>query len=82
MKYKSRSVPDRYDILASMDLGNVRWGLLGWVNVWVEEKKTVQKVCTKFAYKHKILMSSNISSKGSLHGALGATFMSTHQEVC
>lgn len=80
MKYKSRSVPDRYDILASIDLGNVRWGLLGWVNVWVEEKKTVQKVCTKFAYKHKCLQTS--AAKDHSMVLLVQTFMSTHQEVC
>lgn len=80
MKCKSRSVPDRYDILASMDLSNVRWGLLGWVNVWVEEKKTVQKVCTKFAYKHKCLQTS--AAKDHSMVLLVQTIMSTHQEVC
>ena len=58
MKCNSRSVPDRCDILVSMDLGNVRWGLIGLVNVWVEEEKTFRKVCAKFAPKHNCLHTS------------------------
>lgn len=72
-------MPDRCDILASVDLGNVSTVLIELVNDLVEEKKTVQKVCAKFAYKHNCLQ----TSAGSLHDALvEQTFMPAHQVVC